>query len=196
MLYSKTLIYMSAYFARGSAVPTQTAPTEVYIRCQVNDCPYGTLCFRRRPYVAEGFHHICTDNPKPIAHWHIVGTWMHPPTKPDATVVIVTAPTPSVMVRRRTAIPGYLLQLSVAPVAGTCSHGRHMGDTICVDDIVPCPHGTRCYRKRWYVSEYYDSGEYGRRPIGQKPKIHWHIPIGAKWKDNNGLDIKSKEHFV
>ena len=61
--------------------------------------------------------------------------------------------------------------------------GQILGYTIDVSSVKPCKYGCACTRERWYVASWYQGGEIGQK-AKDKPKVHWHIKFGAKWKDD------------
>ena len=86
---------------------------------------------------------------------------------------------------KSTATPGYFLTSSEYPKSGNRPIGQNLGITIDIIDTKPCPYGTKCYRKRVWVEEYPQGGFFPKNQ-GKKPKDHWHIRMGAKWKDDDG----------
>lgn len=173
-----------SYFVRGSVAPVRDLPQGDHIRVLTHDaCPYGDKCYRRRPHVCPRACHTSTDTIKPHTHWHVDGRW-----------VIGAATHRTVAAHVSTSTPGYFLQSSATPVAGDRPIGASLGHTIKVIDITPCPHGHRCHRRRWYVGEYFQGGEYGCRRA--KPDIHWHIFMGGKWDDDYGPAERLGETFI
>ena len=54
------------------------------------------------------------------------------------------------------------------------------GGAIEVESLNPCPYGTSCYRKRWWVKAYDQGGDINTECHG-KPAKHYHLKLGARW---------------